>query len=68
MPVTLDAPAAKPAHAGHGPIWRVGCDGCRDRLYLAGYSAQVAVHRAVVEYGWRMDGNRIWCHRRHRHG
>lgn len=62
MAVTLDAPARR---AVHGPIWRVGCDMCPDRLYLAAYSAKVAAQRAEREYGWQRVWATVRC-RRHR--
>ena len=55
MAVTLDAPTDQ------GPMWKVGSDGCVDRLYLYGEEADHAVDRAVTEHGWTETPQGVLC-------
>lgn len=48
----------------HPTMWRIDCDSdttCHHRLYLYCANEQVAAQRAVDEYGWFRDGDRVWC-------
>lgn len=60
MAVKIDAPT----------MWRITCDSettCHHRLYLYCADAEAAAKRAVAEYGWSRDGERILC-REHSRG